>query len=131
MGEQIRVLVVDDEHTILKSIRGLVEDKGHHVAVASNGEEALRKIEDEGYDIVITDYYMPVMNGKELLVKIRADYPKTLVIVVSGFFTVEDRLDFIFKGAFSCIKKPFNASEINSIINTAVKLCYNQSQLTN
>lgn len=123
----MQVLVVDDEISILKSVKQLLEEKGLLVSLASNGEEALKKIESEHFNIVITDYYMPIMNGKELLKVIKERFPSILVIVISGFCTVEDRLDFLFKGAFGCIKKPFKISEIDSVINTAIKLCNNSS----
>ena len=131
MARIIKVLVVDDEISILKSIQQVLEDKGLNVDIAHNGAEALEKIESEMYDIVITDYYMPVMNGRELLNIIKEHFPKTLVIVISGFCSVEDRLDLLFKGAFNCLKKPFKVSEIDSVINTAIKLCNNQGARVN
>ncbi|MFC1855799.1 response regulator [Thermodesulfobacteriota bacterium] len=126
MARKIRVLVVDDEVSIVKSVQQILEDKGLSVEIAFDGAEALSKIENDLFDIVITDYYMPAMNGKELLNIIKERFPGTLVIVISGFCTVEDRLDLLFKGAFNCLKKPFKISEIDSIINTAIRLCNNQ-----
>ena len=130
MAKQIKVLVVDDEIFIHRSIKQILEDKGLSVDLAHDGGEALEKIENGAYDIVITDYYMPVMNGKELLNTIKDRFPTILVIVISGFCSVEDRLDLLFKGAFNCIKKPFRINEIDSIINTAIKLCMKQSSRT-
>jgi DNA-binding NtrC family response regulator len=127
MAEKIQVLVVDDEISILKSIAHVLKDKGLSVDMAENGAEALKKVEAKRFDIVITDYYMPVMNGRELLSIIKERFPRTLVIVISGFCTVEDRLDLLFKGAFNCIKKPFKVNELDTILNTAIKLCNNQS----
>jgi DNA-binding NtrC family response regulator len=130
MSEKIKVLVADDEVSILHSMKQLLEDKGLSVSVAQNGREALTKMENEGFDIVITDYYMPAMNGRELLSRIKEKFPKVLVIVISGFCSVEDRLDLLFKGAFNCIKKPFTINEIDSVINTAVRLCSRQTART-
>jgi DNA-binding NtrC family response regulator len=123
---KIKVLVVDDEISILNSFKSILEEKGLAVTLAQDGMEALTKMESEEFDIVITDYYMPVMNGEELLRIVKSRFPRVIVIIISGFCTVEDRLDFLFKGAFNCIKKPFKISEIDSIISTAVKLCNNQ-----
>ena len=81
MANRTRVLVVDDEISILHSIKQLLEEKGLFVSLASNGSEALAKLENDSYDIVITDYYMPVMNGKELLNLVKERYPNILVIV--------------------------------------------------
>ena len=126
MSKKIKVLVVDDEIFIVRSVRHLLEEKGLQVESAHDGAEALAKVENDKFDIVITDYYMPALNGKELLCIIKERFPHTLVIIISGFCSVEDRLDLLFKGAFNCIKKPFKVNEIESIINTAIKLCNKQ-----
>lgn len=132
MARKIKVLIVDDEVSILKSVKQVLEEKGLTVELAQNGGEALAKIENDCFDIVITDYYMPIMNGRELLGIIKDRFPNILVIVISGFCTVEDRLDLLFRGAFNCIKKPFKVNEIDSVINTAVKLCNkNGKKITN
>ncbi len=129
MVRKIKVLVVDDEVSILKSIKLLLEDKGLWVELAEDGGEAMVKLKKDEFDIVITDYYMPVLNGKELLKKVKELSPRTLVIVISAFCTVEDRLDMLFNGAFNCLNKPFKISEMDSVIRTAVKLCGHQSKV--
>ena len=80
-----RILLVDDSKDGLLVRRTLLEEVGYSVQTAVNGEEGLKLFEAEAFDLVVTDYHMPRMDGLELLVRIRALKPAMRVILVSGF----------------------------------------------
>jgi len=79
------ILLVDDNHNGLVVRKLLLQEAGFQVQVADCGEEALDLISSSRFDIVVTDYRMPRMNGGELIVQIRANYPDARIILLSGF----------------------------------------------
>jgi CheY-like chemotaxis protein len=80
-----RILLVDDNRDGLVVRRSLLEELGFHVEVAGNGEEALKLFLSTTFDVVVTDYRMPRMNGAELIVQIRERDPDARIILLSGF----------------------------------------------
>jgi len=80
-----RILLVDDNRDGLVVRRSLLEELGFQVEIAGNGEEALKLFSAAGFDVVVTDYRMPSMDGKELIVRIRALDPNARIILLSGF----------------------------------------------
>ncbi len=82
-----RVLVVDDDPAVRKSFDRVLTGKGYAVITAENGEEALRKLNEEKYDIVYSDIRMPGMSGLEVAEKIRARRPWTPVVIITGYGT--------------------------------------------
>lgn len=107
------VLVVDDEKPIREMLTRFLNNCDCEADNANNGIEALKMLEQKDYDIVITDCYMPEMNGIELTRWIKARYPSTCVICISG---QEDPELLYNAGAEFCFKKPFNLSEIKEAI---------------
>ena len=79
------VLLVDDNRQGLIARRSILEELGYHVTTATGGEEALDLCAAQNFDVVVTDYKMPRMNGVELIKKIRGAYPATRIILLSGF----------------------------------------------
>lgn len=84
-----RILVVDDEPLVRKSLYESLRGDGFTASMASNGEEAYEKIAGSYFDIVITDMKMPKMNGIELLKKLRKDFPSISVVLITGYGNVE------------------------------------------
>jgi len=80
-----KILLVDDNHDGLLVRRTLLEEIGYIVEVAASGEEGLKRFASSGFDVVVTDYRMPRMNGAELIVRIREIDPNARVILLSGF----------------------------------------------
>jgi CheY-like chemotaxis protein len=83
--QPLRVLVVDDEPTVLKVIREFLISDGHAVETAANGREALEKFHPEQFDLVVTDRAMPDMNGDQLAAAIKKMTPNKPVILLTGF----------------------------------------------
>ena len=82
-----RVLVVDDDPAVRKSFDRVLTGKGYAVITAENGEEALRKLNEEKYDLVYSDIRMPGMSGLEVAEKVRARRPWTPVVIITGYGT--------------------------------------------
>ena len=125
MPAPYRILVVDDEEKIRKSLSGLLEDNGYEVVTAGSGPECLQTISAQDFDLVILDIVMPEMSGIEVLQKIKEKYKDTEVIMISGYADKEKAIAAFRLGAYDLIEKPFEAREIlNTIAN-----CLNQLQL--
>ncbi|MBI5184579.1 MAG: sigma-54-dependent Fis family transcriptional regulator [Nitrospinae bacterium] len=107
-----RVLIVDDEEVILSSLSDFLRHEEWDVVCANLGEEALKKLELEDIELVITDINMPGMDGLTLLQKIKEKFPDTEVIVVTGFSTEETAVQALKSGAFDYFRKPFKGTEI-------------------
>src|SRR3972149_9466441 len=80
-----KVLVVDDDPAVRKSIDRVLAGKGYAVITAENGEEALRKLSEEKYDVVYTDIRMPGMSGLDVAEKVKARRPWTPVVIITGY----------------------------------------------
>jgi DNA-binding NtrC family response regulator len=111
-----RILVVDDEPDICKALAFLLGREGYAVTTANSGELAVGKIEEEHFDVVLTDLKMGKMDGMELLEKVRETTPDTSVIMMTAFASVESAIEAMKKGAADYIVKPFHNEEIKLTI---------------
>jgi DNA-binding NtrC family response regulator len=121
ISKEIKALIVDDEELIRWSLQNALKNIGFKVELACDGNEALRLIESNEYDIVITDYKMPGLSGIELLEKIRDKHLKTKVILISAYLshsTVKQANEF---GAFRCVGKPFGMDDFLGVIREAAE----------
>ena len=82
-----KVLIVDDDPVVRKSFDRVLSSKGYAVITAENGEEALRKLNEEKYDVVYTDIRMPGMSGLEVAEQVKARKPWTPVVIITGYGT--------------------------------------------
>ena len=106
------ILIVDDEEKIRKILRIMITLKGHKVDEAANGEEALKKIKENAYDLVIADIRMPKMDGITLLQEINAlEYPVP-VVFITAYATVDSAVEAMRMGAVDYIAKPFDEERI-------------------
>ena len=115
-----KVLVVDDEPYVCDALKMLLALDGHNVSTASNGAEALAMYDRESFDLVITDYSMPVMKGDELAKNIMSRNPDQPIVMVSAFveaLTVSGDLPF---GVDVLIAKPFRLEHLRSAMVKAL-----------
>ena len=94
-GRKLELLVVDDDAKIRATLRGLLEDEGHTVAEASDGQQALETLENRRFDVVLLDVKMPRMGGLEALDLIREEAPSAGVIMVSGESTIATAVQLV------------------------------------
>jgi DNA-binding NtrC family response regulator len=107
-----RILVVDDELTSIAILRKVLEDAGHNVTTVNSGENAIEKIREFKYDILLTDFNMPGMNGIELTEEALKIEPDFIVILITAFATIRSAVDAIRLGAFDYLTKPVNKEEL-------------------
>ena len=114
------ILIVEDEKNTREGLRKFLESQDYDVLTAENGEEALRKIERERPDLVLTDIRMPGMDGVALLEKIKVKFPEISVILLTAYGTVENAVKAIKLGAFHYLTKPVNLEELELLIKKAL-----------
>lgn len=114
------ILVVDDEQDIRELISDLLETKGYRIVTACDGEDALLKMETESFDLFIIDMSMPRMDGITLLKEIKKIHPLAVVIVLTGFSSIEGAVNAIHAGAYQYISKPVKAKELFEIVEKAL-----------
>ena len=107
-----RVLVVDDEQIIRESLSFILRKEGYVVDEAPNGKDALRKQQEQAYDVVVTDIEMPEMRGVELLERIRQGSPETLVVIITAFGSIETAVAALRSGAADYVLKPINFDDL-------------------
>ena len=115
-----RVLVVDDEPNIVMSLEFLMKKEGFEVAIANDGEDALAKVDSFGPDLVLLDVMMPGESGLEVLPKIRAASPETVVVMMSGNATIETAVSATKAGAYDFIEKPLSGDKLLITVQNAL-----------
>lgn len=122
-----KILIVDDEVPIRRTLRDILEFEGYEVDEASDGLECVAKVQKEKYDVIITDIKMPRMDGIEALERLQILSPETPVIMVSGHGTIDTAVEAVKKGAFDFISKP---PDLNRMLIT-VRNALDRSELVN
>lgn len=116
-----RILIVDDEVSILDSLGGILEDEGFEPVRAQNGEDALGRVSDAVPDLVLLDVWMPPgIDGLEVLRRIKLDYPFLPVVIMSGHGTVETAVKATKLGAHDFIEKPLSLEKVVLTINNTL-----------
>ncbi|HOX12729.1 MAG TPA: sigma-54 dependent transcriptional regulator [Spirochaetales bacterium] len=115
------ILVADDERNIREGLAEALRLEGYEVALAADGEEALKAVEEGRIDLVVTDLRMPKVSGNEVLKRVAGSYPGMPVIVLTGHGTIEDAVDSMRVGAFDFITKPVNLDHLSMLIRRALE----------
>ncbi len=103
---EVRLLVVDDNAVFREELGGLLEGEGHSVALAASGSKALEILATQPADVVLTDLKMPRMGGLALLTQITGTYPEILVVVITGYATIDTAVEAMRLGAFDYLRSP-------------------------
>jgi DNA-binding NtrC family response regulator len=115
------ILVVDDDREHLSVVADTLRDAGYEVKAANNGVSGLQEIEDNDYDLVLTDLMMPNVDGMDVLNQVVASSPKTKCIILTGYGTIKGSVEAIKKGAFDYITKPMTSAELLLTVEKALK----------
>lgn len=121
-----RILIVDDEDIVLKSCLRVLQKLDYEIETAYSGQTALDQLDKKKYDIVVTDLMMPGMDGMQLLEEIKKRYPEMIVIIFTGYATVDTARQALKAGAFDYIPKPFTPDELRNVLEHAVKSLKNK-----
>ncbi len=116
-----KILVVDDEQAIRKTLKEILEYEQHTVDLAKDGFEALEHVKKTQYEIILLDIKMPKMDGIEVLEKIMKITPETPVIMITGHGTVETAVEALKKGAYDFLEKPLDLNRLLVAIRNALE----------
>jgi DNA-binding NtrC family response regulator len=116
-----RILIVDDEEIVIKSCLRILGGGDYYVEVAHDGREALRKIEENPYDVMILDVVMPNMGGLEVLRRVKETHPDMDVIMVTGLSQVDTVVQARKLGARDFISKPVEPDELRLVVQRALE----------
>src|SRR5262245_23139865 len=115
------VLLVEDEAGLRTAVAEQLASRGYHVEQAASGEEAVTRLADFAYDIIVTDLRLPGIDGGAVVEAAVARYPEIVAIVVTGFGTVKDAVDAIKRGAWDFVSKPFQIDELLHVLDAALE----------
>lgn len=112
MNPEPSILVVDDELLIRDLLYDFFTGQGWDIAVAESGQKALNIMRQKKVDLVLTDIKMPEMDGMDLTVKLRQEYPEVPVVVMTGYPSVESAIQALRQRVADYVTKPFNINEL-------------------
>jgi len=116
-----RILVADDEQSMREFLDIMLKKEGYKVSLASNGEEVLKLIDKDLFDLVLLDVRMPKLDGIGVLKKIKITSPETIVIMITAYASADTAIKAMKEGAYDYITKPFKVEEIKLIIKNALE----------
>lgn len=117
----LSVLVVDDESAIRESLQGVLEDEGYKVSAAATGEAAIESVQNQSFDVVLLDIWLPGIDGLEALEKIREIDNAPEVIIISGHGNIETAVRATKLGAFDFLEKPLSVERTLILVKNAVE----------
>jgi len=117
--DRINVMIVDDEPIVGKRLKPALSKHGFDVEVFESPTEALQRLNEKEFDIVVTDLRMEEVDGIQVLEHIMSSKSNTRVVLITGYATVEVAREALVKGAFDFIAKPFKPKDLKAVINKA------------
>jgi DNA-binding NtrC family response regulator len=122
MVNPARILVVDDDENIRKTLSAILKDEGYTVDVAQSGSEAVKKTQTAAYNVALIDIRLPDMEGIDLLAKIKDAVPKTRKIIITGYPTLKNAVAAVNKKADAYLMKPVDVDKLLETIREQLKL---------
>ena len=121
MNKQSRILVVDDDENIRKSIKAILEEEGYLVDLAASGKEAVQKSQEQNYNVALLDIRLPDMEGVELLELMRNTVPRTRKIMVTGYPSLQNAVDALNLQADAYLIKPVDVQNLLMVVKQQLK----------
>jgi DNA-binding NtrC family response regulator len=121
MKEQPRILVVDDEKIALNNLIYILKKENYEVTGTQSGPRALSLLEEQEFDLVLTDLKMEKVDGMQILTRSRELYPDTEVLMITGYATVDSAINAMKAGAYHYIAKPFKLDEVRKVVREALE----------
>jgi len=122
MNDSVNILVVDDERGIREGCRRILTAEGFSVDVAANGKEGWDLVRaGKPYDLLLVDLMMPVMSGLELMDEVSRFNPEVIMIVITGFATIETAVEAMKHGAYDYVPKPFTPDHLLAVVNRGLE----------
>jgi DNA-binding NtrC family response regulator len=120
MNNHTKLLIIDDERVALRNLEHVMKKEGYDVVGTQSGANALKLLEEQPFDVVLTDLRMEKVDGMEILRRCREFHPDTEVVMITGFATLESGVEAMKHGAFYYIAKPFKLDEVRKVVKEAV-----------
>ena len=117
----VKILIIDDEPVMCKGCQQVLEDKGHRADICTTGTAGMKAIQEGVYDLIVLDMKLPDIGGMEILKDIHKTQPNLLVIVMTGYSSVQDAVEAMKLGAFDYLSKPFTAEELLLAVERAIE----------
>jgi DNA-binding NtrC family response regulator len=118
---QARLLIIDDEEIALSNLKHVMERQGYQVVISQSGAEGVKYLENQPFDVVLTDLRMEGLNGMDVLKKSRELQPQAEVIFITAYATAESAVQALKHGAFYYIAKPFRLDEVRKVVAEALE----------
>ncbi len=115
------ILIIEDNPDEALLLQAVLQEGGYHVEIAYDGVEGIEKLENSFFDVVITDLFMPKMDGLEVLEYVVENNPETICIIITGKGTIKKAVEAIKKGAYDFLTKPYRHDEITLVIEKALE----------
>jgi len=130
LNKQARILIVDDDENIRKTMTAILEDEGYIVDSAASGNEAIEKANGATYNLALLDIRLPDMEGVELLKLMKGNLPRTRKIMVTGYPSVNNAISAVNKRADAYLIKPVDIKKLLEIVKEQLKLQEEENNFT-
>ena len=111
MVEHVRILVVDDDESVRKTLEAILRGEGYHVDTAENGKQAIEKTSNDFYNVALIDVRLPDMQGTELLTKMKDTTPRMRKIIITGYPSLQNAVEALNSEANAYVLKPFDVKK--------------------
>jgi len=112
MGENARILIVDDDENIRKVLTTILEDEGYIIESVDTAKKAIERTKRKSYNLALIDIRLPDMEGIELLTRMKDTTPKMRKIIITGYPTIQNAMEAVNRGADVYILKPFDMEKV-------------------
>jgi DNA-binding NtrC family response regulator len=130
LDKHARILIVDDDESIRKTMNAILRDEGYIVDLATTGGEAIQKTEETVYDLVFIDIRLPDMEGISLLKLMKDGVPKTRKVIFTGYPTMENAVTALNKNADAYLIKPVNLDKLLDTVKEQLQLQENERKFS-
>src|SRR3989440_9492021 len=121
MSEQSKVLVVDDEESVVVTIKAILQLDGYNVATTTSGKQARKMVRETEYDLVLTDLRLEDGDGLDVLKAVRETHPETVTIMLTGYASLESAIQALRAGAYDYLVKPSEVEELRSTVARGIE----------
>jgi DNA-binding NtrC family response regulator len=135
LDKHARIIVVDDDESIRKTLSAILEDEGYLADTAESGKEAILKTNANFYNLALIDVRLLDMEGTELLIRIKDTVPRMRKIIITGYPTVHNAIDAVNRNADAYLLKPFDVGKVLFVIREQLKqqeeeMAFSQEKVT-
>ena len=116
-----KILVIDDDPFVQRTLTDILKYKGYETEISGNGEDGLKKIKRRVFDVILLDLRLPDKDGVEILKEIKMIRPDAIVIMLTGYPTVDSVKEAMRSGAYDYVTKTINSDKLNTLIENALR----------